>query len=152
MTKEEEEYLAIGGAVFFDGPTSFSAESLQDFVVVAVFGQIVVPLRPKTGVYLGCNGSPSPLSPPVVLSLPPRRFPPMRRRRRCSVRSHSHFRHGVAPDLKPTQVSNDPSRGMCCFYLFLFLLLHFSPCLLSLTADQASLRVIIECANPHRIS
>jgi len=67
-----------------------------------MFGQIVVPLRPKASVYLRRYGSSPPLSPAVVLSFPPGRLPPTggrRRRRRCSVGSHCEFRQPVAPDL-----------------------------------------------------
>ena len=81
-------YLAIGGSVFFDGPTSFSTESLEDLVVVAVLRQVVVPLSSESSIDLRRYGSPPPLSPPVVLPLPPRRLPPARRRRCRSVRSH----------------------------------------------------------------
>lgn len=86
--KEEERYLAIGGAIFFNSPTSFSTESLQNLVVVTVLRQVVIPLSPKPGVNLRRDGSPTPLPPPVILPLPPRRLPPIRRRRSCSVRRH----------------------------------------------------------------
>lgn len=77
--KKKKAYLAIGGSVFFDSPTSFGTESLQDLVVVAVLGQVEVSLSSEPCVYLRRYGPPPPLSPPVVLPLPPRRFSPSRR-------------------------------------------------------------------------
>ena len=71
-------YLSIGGAIFFHDPTSLCAQSLQDLVVVAVLGKLVVPLSSKAGVDLGSNRSPSSLSPLVILPLLPRRHPPRR--------------------------------------------------------------------------
>lgn len=86
--KRENCYSSIGSAVFFNGPTSFNTESFQDFIVITVFRQIIVPLRPQSRVNFGRYSSPPSLSPPVVLSLPPRRFPPAVGRRGCSVRTH----------------------------------------------------------------
>jgi len=73
-----EFYLSVGSAIFFHDPASFCAESLEDLVVVAVFGKLVVPLSSKAGVDLGSNRSPSSFSPLVVLPLLPRRHPPRR--------------------------------------------------------------------------
>lgn len=73
-----ETDLGISGAVFFNDPTSFSAECFQDLVIVTVFGKTIVPLRSKSGVDLCGDGSSSPLSSLVVLSLLPRREPSRR--------------------------------------------------------------------------
>lgn len=64
-------YLAVGGAVGFDGPTSLVAESFEDFIVVAVFGKLVVAVHPESREYFGGYGSPPPLSFLVVLSFLP---------------------------------------------------------------------------------
>lgn len=82
-------YLAIRGAVRFNDPTGFVAESFEDFVVVAVLRKLVVPVHPQTGEDLRRYGSPPPLSPLVVLSLLPRRLPrprrhPRRRRKKLA--------------------------------------------------------------------
>ena len=86
--KKKRSYLAVSSTVFFDGPTSFWAEGFQHLVVVAVLGQVEVPLSSETRVYLSSDGSSPPLPPPVVLPLPPRGLPPRRRRWRGPVWRH----------------------------------------------------------------
>lgn len=81
-------YLSIGSAIFFDGPTRLDAKSLQDLVVIAVFGKVEVPLSSKPSIYLRRHSPSPPLSPPVVLSLPPWRFSSSRRCWRCSIWRH----------------------------------------------------------------
>ena len=66
-------YLSISGAVFFDCPTGFVTESFEYFVVIAVFGKLVVAVHSQAGVDLGGDSPASPLPPLVVLSLLPRR-------------------------------------------------------------------------------
>lgn len=95
--------LAIGGAVVFNDPSSFGAESLEDFVVIAVFGKTIVALSPEASVNLSSDGSPPPLSPHIVLPFLPRRLPP--RRRRPLRRHFSDAQVAVAcvaGDLTPT--------------------------------------------------
>jgi len=65
-------YLAVSGSIGFNGPTSFVAESFEDFIVVAVFWEFEVPIHPQTREDLRRYGSSSPLSLLVVLSLLPR--------------------------------------------------------------------------------
>lgn len=87
-------YLSVSGAVFFDGPTGFIAESFQDFVVVAVFRQLVVTVHSQAGVDLRGDGSSSPLSSLVVIPLLPRRHSRSRRhvlRNFCWSRKRRRF-------------------------------------------------------------
>lgn len=72
-------YLPVSGAVFFDGPASFVAESLEDLVVVAVLWELIVAVHPQTGVDLRGDGSAPPLPPLVVFPLLPRRHSRPRR-------------------------------------------------------------------------
>lgn len=68
-------YLAVRGAILFNSPPSFSTQSLEHLVVVAMLGQFIVPIQPQTGEYLGSDGSAPPLPPLVVLPLFPCRQP-----------------------------------------------------------------------------
>lgn len=68
--------LAISSAILLNNPTSFTAESLEHFVIIAVLGELVVSLSSETGEDLGADGSPPALSPLVVLPLLPRRLAP----------------------------------------------------------------------------
>lgn len=70
--------LAISGAVLLNNPASFAAESLEHFIVIAVLGELVVPLSSEAGEDLGADGSPPPLPPLVVLPLLPRGLAPRR--------------------------------------------------------------------------
>lgn len=63
--------LTVSGAVFFHSPASLHAERLEDFIVVAVLGQLVVSIETQAGEDLSCNGAPAALSPLVVLSFLP---------------------------------------------------------------------------------
>lgn len=64
-------YLAIRGAVRFDDPTGFVAESLEDFIVVAVLWELVVAIHSQAGEDLRRYSSSPSLSSLVVLSLLP---------------------------------------------------------------------------------
>ena len=64
-------HLAVGGTVLLDDPTGLVADGLEDLVVVAVLGELVVSVRPKPGVDLGGDRPPPPLPPLVVLPLLP---------------------------------------------------------------------------------
>lgn len=66
-------YLAVSGAVRFDGPTGLVAESFEDLIIVAVLGELVVPVHSQTGEDLRRYSSSPSLSSLVVLSLLPRR-------------------------------------------------------------------------------
>jgi len=62
-------YLAVSGSIGFNGPPSFVAESFENFIVVAVFGEFEVPIHPQTREDLRRYGSSPSLSPLVVFSL-----------------------------------------------------------------------------------
>lgn len=65
--------LAVGGAVLVHDPTSFRTQCLEHFVVVAMLGQLVVPVRTQACEDLGGYGSSTPLPSFVVLPLLPSR-------------------------------------------------------------------------------
>jgi hypothetical protein len=67
--------LAVGSAVGLDGPARLVAERLEHLVVVAVLGDVVVPVGPETREDLGGDRAAAALAAPVVLPLPPRRDP-----------------------------------------------------------------------------
>ena len=66
-------YLAVGGAIFFDGPAGFGADGFENFVVVAVLGELVVAVEAEAGEDLGGDGAAAALAALVVLPLLPRR-------------------------------------------------------------------------------
>lgn len=68
-------YLTVGGTVRFDDPTGLVAEGLEDLVVVAVLGELVVAVHSQAGKDLGRYSPPPPLPPLVVLPFLPRRQP-----------------------------------------------------------------------------
>ena len=72
-------YLPVGGAVGLDGPSGLVAKGFEDFVVVAVLGELVVSVHSQSGENLRRDGPPPPLSPLVVLPLLPCRQPRPRR-------------------------------------------------------------------------
>lgn len=81
-------YLAICGTVRFNGPTGFVAKSLENFVVVTVLWELVVPIHSQTGEDLRRDCSSSSFSPLVVLPFFPRRLPrPWRHRRKIALKS-----------------------------------------------------------------
>jgi hypothetical protein len=51
------------------------AERLEHLVVVAVLGEVVVPVGPEAGEDVGGDRAPPALAAPVVVALPPRRDP-----------------------------------------------------------------------------
>lgn len=81
-------YLTIRCAIRFNDPTGFITESFENFIVVAVFGKLVVTVHSQTGEDLRSYGSSSSLSPFVILSLLPRWLSRPRRhfRRRKNTR------------------------------------------------------------------
>ena len=57
--------LAVGCAVGLDDPPRLVAERLEDLVVVAVLGEVVVAVGPEAGVDLG-RDRPAPALPPAA--------------------------------------------------------------------------------------
>ena len=64
-------YLSASGAIRFNGPTSFVAESFEDLIVIAVLRELVVAVHSETGEDLGSYGSSPSLSPLVIFSFFP---------------------------------------------------------------------------------
>jgi len=65
--------LAVGVAFLVHDPASFRTQCLEDFVVVAMLGELVVPVRAQAREDLGRDGSSTPLPSLVVLPLLPSR-------------------------------------------------------------------------------
>lgn len=73
--ENRKRYLAISGAVGFNGPASFVAESFEDLIVVAVLRELVVAVGSETSKNLRGYSSSPPLSPLIVLPLLPSWLP-----------------------------------------------------------------------------
>jgi len=65
--------LAVGVAFLVYDPASFRTQCLEDFIVVAMLGELVVPVRAQAREDLGRDGSSTPLPSLVVLPLLPSR-------------------------------------------------------------------------------
>lgn len=101
------------------------AEGFEDFVVVAVFGEVEVAVHAEAGEDLGGDGAAAPLSPLVVLSLlpcgkaAPRRHgsilegsPIREKEESMKLKSENHTTHYTLP----------PQSSLTAFFLFFVLL------------------------------
>lgn len=80
---KEWMYLPVGGVVGLDRPPGLISEGFEDFVVVAVLGELVVPVHSESCENLRRHGPPPPLSPLVFLTFLPCWQPRPRRHSDC---------------------------------------------------------------------